>query len=154
MGLEYSAAFSTAVTAQQDLFEIAASSSVAVIIHQIIVSQSTDMGDVQEEGLRLIVKRGATTTGSGGSTVTPVPLLSKYPAASSTVKANNTTKATSGTIVTAHTEAWIIRSAFVLIPTPELRISLGPSQRLTLELATTPNDSITVDGTLYFEEIG
>ena len=149
----YSAIFgAVAVTAQQDLFEITTPSTGIAIIHQIIISQSTEEGDIQEEGLRLLLKRGATTTGSGGTTVTPVP-LGVGSAAGSTVKANNTTKATSGTIVTIHAETWYIRGSFIILPTPKLQVMLQPSTRLTLELATTPADSITMDGTVYFEEL-
>ena len=149
----YSAIFgAVAVTAQQDLFEITTPSTGIAIIHQIIISQSTEEGDIQEEGLRLLLKRGATTTGSGGTTVTPVP-LGVGSAAGSTVKANNTTKATSGTIVTLHAETWYIRGSFIILPTPKLQVMLPPSTRLTLELATTPADPITMDGTVYFEEL-
>lgn len=151
----YSAFFgNVSVTAQQDLFEITTAAGFAAVIHQIVVSQSTEVGDVQEEGLRLLIKRGATTTGSGGTTLTSVPLDRPASTAASTVKANNTTKATAGTIVTLHAEAWNVRAPFIYTPTPETRIVLGPSTRLTLELATTPADAITMDGTLYYEEIG
>jgi len=155
MGLMYTAVFSAvAVTAQQDFFEIAAPADAVVIIHQIILSQSTEVGDAMEEGLQILLKRGATTTGSGGSTVTPAPTEFGFPAAGSTVKANNTTKAATGTIVTLHGEAWNIRSPQPFLPTPECRLVLSPSQRFTVELATTPADSVTVTGTMYFEEIG
>lgn len=150
----YSASFSAAITAQQDLFEITVASTVAVVLHQIILSQSTELTDAQDEGLRLVIKRGMTTSGSGGTTPTPTTLMSRFAAAASTVEANNTTKSSAGTIVTLHQETWNIRSAFIWLPTPELRYELGPSQRLAVELATTPTDSITVDGIMYFEEIG
>jgi hypothetical protein len=45
-------------------------------------------------------------------------------------------------------------NGFHYIPTPESRIDLSPSQRLTVELLTTPLDSITMSGTIIFEEIG
>lgn len=155
MGMLYSAVFSgVAVTAQQDLFELAAPADCIVVVHQIILTQSTEVGDAQEEGLSILLKRGATTTGSGGSTVTPAPTEFGFAAAGSTAKANNTTKATTGTIVTLHAENWNVRSDKLILPTPELRLVLSPSQRLTVELATTPADSITMSGTLYFEEIG
>lgn len=151
----YSAQFNgVAVTAQQDLFEIAAPADCIVVIHQILIAQTTEVGDAQEEGLSILVKRGATTTGSGGSTPTPAPLEFGNATAGSTVKVNNTTKATAGTIVTLHADSWNVRSSLLILPAPELRIVLSPSQRLTVELATTPADSVTMNGTLYFEEIG
>ena len=151
----YSAQFNgVAVTAQQDFFELVAPADAVVVVHQVHLSQSSDVGDAAEEGLSVLFKRGATTSGSGGSTPTPVPLEAGFAAAGSTVEANNTTKASAGTIVTLHAEAWNIRSPFLWLPPPELRIVLSPSQRFTVELGTTPADSLTVNGTLYFEEIG
>jgi hypothetical protein len=155
MGMLYSAQFNgVAVTAQQDLFELVAPSDAVVVIHQILLSQTTEVGDTQEEGLSILVKRGATTSGSGGTTPALVPLENGFTAAGSVVEANNTTKATAGTIVTLHADSWNVRSQLLILPTPELRLVLSPSQRLTVELATTPADSITMNGTLYFEEIG
>ena len=155
MGMLYSAQFNgVAVTAQQDFFELVAPADAVVVVHQVHLSQSSDVGDAAEEGLSVLFKRGATTSGSGGSTPTPVPLEAGFAAAGSTVEANNTTKASAGTIVTLHAEAWNIRSPFLWLPPPELRIVLSPSQRFTVELGTTPADSLTVNGTLYFEEIG
>lgn len=151
----YTAQFAgVAVSAQQDLFELVAPSDAAVIVHQLVLSQSSDTGDAEEEGLLVQLKRGATTSGSGGSSVTPVPLQAGFAAAGSTCEANNTTKASSGTIVTLHSEAWNVRAPLVWLPPPELRIVLSPSARFTVELGTTPNDAITMSGTLYLEEIG
>jgi hypothetical protein len=49
---------------------------------------------------------------------------------------------------------WIIQSPYLWLPTPEFRHILSPSQRYTVELATTPADSITVSGEMLVEEIG
>jgi hypothetical protein len=155
VGLMYSVVFTgVAVTAQQDFFEITAPSDAVVYIHNVVLSQSSEVGDAQEEGLSLLFKRGATTTGSGGTTPTAVPTEFGSPASGSVCKVNNTTKATAGTITTLHSENWYIRGPFPGLPTPEIRHVLSPGQRYTVELATTPADSITVSGTLYFEEIG
>lgn len=155
MGMLYTASIAAvAVTAQQDLFELTAPADCVVIIHSVMLSQSTEVGDAQEEGLSLLFKRGATTSGSGGTGPTPAPLDFGYAAAGSAVEINNTTKATSGTIVTLIADNWNVRAPYLYLPTPELRITLSPSQRFTLELATTPADSITMSATLFFEEIG
>lgn len=155
LGMMYTAQFNgVAVSAQQDLFELTAPSDAVVVVHQVVLTQSSDVGDAQEEGLSILMKRGATTSGSGGSAVTPAALQHGFPAAGTAVERSNTTKASSGTIVTLHAEAWNIRAPLVWLPPPELRIVLSPSQRFTVELATTPNDSITMNATLYFEELG
>src|SRR4051812_40141175 len=98
MGLMYSVIFAgVAVTAQQDFFEITAPADAVVIVHSITLSQSTEVGDAQEEGLSVLVKRGATTSGSGGTGPTPQPLEFGFPAAGTAAEVNNTTKAASGT---------------------------------------------------------
>lgn len=156
MGMLYAAVFSSvAVTAQQDFFEVTAPSDAIVVIHSVELTQSTDVGDAAAEGLAILHKRGATTSGTGGTqAITPAPLEFGFAAAGGVVDINNTTKATSGTIVTMHSSNWIIQQQYLWLPTPELRHVLSPSQRYTVELGTTPADSITVSGTLIFEEIG
>jgi hypothetical protein len=156
MGRLYTAVFSAvAVTAQQDFWEIAAPADAVVFIHDFILTQSTDVGDAAEEGLSILMKRGATTTGTGGTqAITPSPLSFGDPAFGGVIDINNTTKATSGTIVTLASWNWNIRMPFQIIWTPETRPMLSPSQRLTIELATTPADSLTISGTCTFEECG
>lgn len=144
-----------AVTAQQDLFEIVAGAAKVCCVHGFELSQSTEVGDTAEEGLSILVKRGATTSGSGGTAPTPTPLQLGQGASTFTSEVNNTTKATAGTIVTVHATNWNIRSSpCPWVYTPEQRPWVAPSERLTVELATTPADSITMSGTLWVEEIG
>jgi hypothetical protein len=151
----YSAPFNAvAVTAQQDLFEVNVAADSIVVIHCLELSQSTEVGDAQEEGLNLLFKRGATTSGSGGSTVTPVATPAGEVAYGGTVEANNTTKATGGTNGTIRRDIWNVRSPYLWLPPPELRLVLSPSARFTVELATTPADSITMSGCLWLEELG
>lgn len=155
MGMIYSVQFtSVAVTAQQDFFEYVAPADAIVVVHRILLTQSTEVGDAQEEGLSVLFKRGATTSGSGGSTPTPASLEFGFAAAGGTAEVNNTTKATAGTIVTLHADNWNVRMPYDWYPTPECRIVLSPSQRFTVELATTPADSITMSGTMIVEEVG
>ncbi len=153
MTRRYSAQYNgVAVTAQQDLFELNAPATAAVRVLGVVLAQSTEVGDAQEEGLSILFKRGATTSGSGGTVPTAAQLFASA-AFAGTVEANNTTKATGGTIVTLHADVWNVRTQFLWIPTPEMQIVLAPSDRFTVELATTPADSITMNGTLYFEAV-
>ena len=155
MGRMYSVQFNgVAVTVQQDFFEVVAPADSLVVLHVIYIPQITEVADAEEEMLVLLIKSGQTTSGSGGSAPTAVPLALGDAAFGGTTEVNNTTKATAGTIVTHHAEAFNVRAGWQYIPTPEMRKVLSPSARMTLELATTPADSITMDGTLYFEEIG
>ena len=152
MGLMYSAVFEeVAATAAQDLFEIVAPSDAAVIIHECRISQSTDAGDSESEQLNILVHRG-TTSGSGGTSVTARPFQVGFPAAGSTVEANNTTQGTEGNFILS--ECFNVMAGWIWTPTPEARPVLSPSGRLIIELQTAPSDSITISGTLIFEEIG
>jgi hypothetical protein len=153
----YSVSFTgVAVTAQQDFFEITAASGKPVIVHSIELEQSTEVGDAAEEGLSIILKRGtsATTSGTGGTTPTPPPQLSSDSAFAGVTDVNNTTKMTGGTITTLRAWNWNVRIPFLKVFTPETRPVIAGGERLTVELATTPADSITISGTVLFEEIG
>ena len=155
MGRIYTAQFNAvAVTAQQDFFEINVAATKIVQLLEIHLSQVSEVGDAQEEGLAIRVKSGATVSGSGGSAPTAVPLELGDAAYAGTVEANNTTKANTGTIVTHHAYNWNIRVPFDVIFTPETVKTIAPSGRLTIELATTPADSITVSGYVVFRELG
>jgi hypothetical protein len=152
----YSAVFEeVAVTAAQDLFEIVAPADSVVIIHGFEISQSSD---TDSEGLNLLVHRGS-TSGSGGSTPTPAPMNvgdaafgGTDAAFGGTVEANNTSQSTEGTQL--HAAAFNVLSGYAWIPTPETRPVLSPSGRIIIELQTAPADSLTMSGTVYFEEIG
>jgi hypothetical protein len=155
MGRMYSVSFAAvAVTAQQDFFEINANTNRSLRVHSIFVGQSSDAGDAQDEQLAVLIKTGATTSGSGGSAPTPSPLIAGGAASNFTAEVNNTTKANTGTIVTAHADAFNVRGGWNYRPTPEERIELTGGGRLTVELATTPADSLTMSGTMIVEEIG
>ncbi len=155
MGRKYTVQFNgVAVTAQQDFFELVAPADAVVVVHDIHLSQSTEVGDAQEEGLSILWKSGQTTSGSGGSAPTAAPVELGDAAFGGTTEVNNTTKASTGTIVTHHAWNWNVRMPFDVIFTPETRPVLSPSRRATLELGTTPADSITVSGYITFEEIG
>jgi hypothetical protein len=143
-----------AVTAAQDFFEIAPPATASVLLHGLMIGQSTDYGDAQAEGLRLLIIRGATTTGSGGATITPAQAIPGGAAASSTVKRNNTTAATGGTPVTLHADCFNVQSGYQFWWTPETRLICAPSSRIVVNLPAAPADSITFSATLYFEELG
>lgn len=152
----YSASFTAvAVSAAQDVFEIVAPSNSRVFIREIRLAQYSDFGDAQAEILSVLVKRGATVTGSGGSAVTPVNLAGHTGAATaaSTVAANNTTPAGTGTIVTLISDAWNVSAGWFYTPKRSEAISLKKSQRLVVSI-TAPADAITLNGTLIFEEAG
>lgn len=155
MARQYSVSFtSVAATAAQDLFEITAATGKPVRINGWCISQSTEVGDAAEEGLSILVRRGssATTSGSGGSSATPAIQDSADTAAGATVEVNNTTRMSGGTITTLEALNWNVRAPFLMIYTPEMKPRITPGDRLTIELATAPADSITISGIVWFQE--
>lgn len=158
-GRMYTAVFKdVAVTAAQDLFELAGPTDAVTVVHRVMLTQSTETGDSAEEMLRLTANRGvgAVTSGSGGATVTPQPVSDGDPAYGGTVERNNTTvmAAGSGTLEELEAFAWNVRVPFDMIWLPEFRPVISPGNRWTLELESAPADSVTMSGTLWLEEIG
>lgn len=150
----YTAVFDNiAVTAAQDLFEIATPATSGAVLHALLVGQSSDFGDAQAEGLRLLIVRAATTTGSGGATITPAPVIPGGAAASSTVKRNNTTAATGGTPVTLHADTFNVQAGYQIWWAPETRPRVAPSSRIVVNLPAAPADSLTMSATLIYEEL-
>jgi len=143
-----------AVTAQQDFFEITAAAGKNCRILAVMLGQTSDVGDAAEEMLSILFKSGATTSGSGGTAPTIVRCNVTDAAAGFAAEANNTTKATAGTIVTHHSDVFNVRSPYIWLPPERMQIELTGSRRFTVELATTPADSLTCNGTIYVEEFG
>lgn len=155
MGRMYSAAVaSVAGTVVLDFFEIVAPSDAIVVIHGWRIGQHTEEGDAQAEMLQIKATKGATTSGSGGSAVTPTPLETGMPAFGGTVEAMNTTPASGGTPVTLYSDAFNVQGGHQETFTPEMRIVLSPGERFVLGLAEAPADSVTFDAVIFFEEIG
>jgi hypothetical protein len=154
----YSAPFDAVAvgTAAQDLWEVTPADDKPIAIigcHISNVGVAADAADAQEELVSIRFYRGFTTSGSGGSTVTPNPLgFSGDTASGATVEINNTTVATtSGTIVGSY--GWNVRVPFDLWLPQEAWI--GASQANTtfvVRSASTLTDAITCSGTLYFIE--
>lgn len=155
MGRFYSVNFSAVPqTTQIDFFEILAATGVPVYVHYLGISQSTEVGDAQEEMLGVKIKRGVgVTSGSGGSAPTPAPRDKGDAAAVTTVEVNNTTKASAGTITDLEKHSFNVRVGLEKWWTPETRPRIHPGDRLIAELVNTPADSVTFDMTVIFEEV-
>jgi len=142
------------VTAAQDFFEITPADDKVCVVHAIFLSQSSEVGDAQEEMLRAQIIRGHTTSGSGGTTPTPEPTNPNDAAAGFTAEVNNTTIASAGTTGIIHSEAFNVRTGWVYIPTPEMRPMVKQTNTtLVVRLLAAPADAVSMIGTLYVEEI-
>ena len=155
MTRRYSATFDNiAVAAAQDLFEIATPATTGCALWGIFIGQTNRFGDAMAEGLRVLVIRGATTTGSGGATITAAAGLSPGVGVwSSTVKRNNTTAATGGTPQTLHADCFNVQAGYQFWWTPETMPRCAPSSRIVVNIPETPGASMTMSAALYFEEI-
>lgn len=159
IGRRYACPFSNvSVSAAQDLWELTPADDKPLQIAGIWldnVGGTADAGDAQEELLRLEIHRGFTTSGSGGSTVTPLPVGSTAnSAAGFTCEINNTTVATtSGVLIAAF--GWNVR-----VPLREWfpeEFWIGASQTnttLLVRLPAAPADAISVSGVLWVTELG
>lgn len=154
MGRMYTAVFqAVSVTAAQDLISVLATASVRIKIHACYIGQSSDAGDAQDEMLRIRIRKGMTTVGSGGGTMTPNDIQNIGTAAVTVARINDTTAASAGTIQELHEECFNVRAGWVYLPTPEMRPIVDVSTRLAINLPAAPADALTMSGTLYFEEL-
>ena len=144
-------------SAQIDVFELLAGSSMPLALIGFALGQTSEVGDAQEEQLQLVLKyvTGSPTTGSGGGTSTPRQVLPGDAAASGvTLKTGNTTKLTGGTSVDLERFAWNVRQDFQVIWIPEMWQVCAGGNRLVLELVTTPADAIGgIVGSVHFAEL-
>ena len=149
MGRIYTSEFTNAATtAAQDMFQIEAITS-TIIIHQVIVGQTLDVGDAAAENLEILFRRVT-------DTVVDTNVEGKVdpgdPAALANLAVNATTQLVAG-VDTIHAEVWNIALPFVYLPPPELRLVIRASDALVVTLPN-PSDPLTLSGVMYFEEIG
>lgn len=157
MGRIYSVAFEdVTVSAGQDLMELAPASNKPIELLGICLSQNTDVGDAADEMLRIKVIRGHTSSGTGGSSYTPVPVGSTANAAAGcAAEINNTTIASGGTTKDLFAHAFNIRAGMEHYFPPECRpgASAGDTT-LVIRLMAAPADAVDMSGTIFFEEFG
>jgi hypothetical protein len=150
----YAVPFSAvAATLAQDPWELLAGTDHPIALHSLVITQSSD---TDSEQLRVTIKRvtGSPTSGSGGSSVTPVPLDPTDTAAAFTAEVNNTTRISGGTQTTIHDECFNVLSGWSFDPTtiPDMRPKALPGTRLVVGLEGSPADSLTISGVAYVEE--
>ena len=125
-----------------------------------ILGQTTELGDANEESLRITVRHmtATFTVGSGGSAVTPVANragVTDIVAAGCTARCNDTTvSTTSGTNTVMEELAWNIRNTpwERWIP-EELRPLAINGEALVVRMESTPADDITGELTFFIEEL-
>lgn len=154
MGRVYT--FSTglrAVTAAVDLLEITAAATKALRILRVTVSQSSDYGDSNAEGLQVQLARAATTGSTGTpTTVTGRPHSPGDAAFAGSAKFGNDVDA--GTQTPIVDEAWNAQAGFQWAPANDQYIEVAPSGIFVVHLSKIPADSLDILTTVTVEEIG
>lgn len=142
-----------AITAAQDLFEFVPPADKRLILRGAYLNQYTDFGDAQAEILSVTIIRGFTVAGSGGTAAAVAKNLKSGSAASGTLVAlNNTVLASGGAPDTPIADAWNVAAGWVYLPPASERPTFAPAERGVIRI-NAPADSLTVNGTLIFEEI-
>jgi hypothetical protein len=152
MGFIYSATIDAlAFTTATDVFEVVVAADKGVTVHAMELAQTTDLGDANEEVLRVGLYRGV-TSGSTGTALTEVAYDNAgNPAVGAAVVANRGTASTGGTLIDILN--WNIRIPTRWIWTPETRPYIGPDDDpFSFRLISAPTDSVTVSGVLIWQE--
>lgn len=148
----------TANTVKVDFFSISPADDKPCIVRAVLIGQTTEVGDAQEEQLEVLVVRGGTgmTAGSGGAAPTPRPTGSSADAAAGfTARTLDSTIATFTSGVNLHRDTLNVRNGYQWLPVPEA--GWGVSQAnggLAVSGTASPADSITWTVTAYIEELG
>ena len=134
-----------------DFVEISPAANKNVKLHRIRIAQTSEP-TTEEEQLAISVIRGHTTSGSGGSAPTPVPLSPSDAAAGFTVEVMNTTIASAGTAVTPVDDAWNTRAGYDMAFAPEEAPECINGVLLVVRSGA-PADAVTIRGAVWVEEI-
>lgn len=153
-GRTYSVSFNAvAVSAAQDLFEITPADDKPCEIVSMHLGQYSDAGDAAAELIGIQIIRGHTTSGSGGSAPTPVPLNPNASAAGFTAGVNNTTAASAGTTTVLHSDTMNVQAGYNYIPPLDARPVVNQGNTSLVVRITAPADALTMNGTLVVREL-
>lgn len=150
----------TAADTDVDLFEIVPATNKPVkLLALFLANVGADVGDAEEEMMRLQVIRGHTTGGSGGAVTTPRPIGSGIGvAAGFTCDTMNDVVKTAGTVHNLFSDGWNIRVPYQMI-WPALPDDMRPGASavdtsILIRSLATVVDTINISGTLFVGESG
>lgn len=159
MGRIYSIVYQGTITnagGDVDLLELLPADDKPVKLRGLLLSQTSEVGDAAEEGLRISVARLQTpTSGSGGSSVTPRAMDSADSAAGVAAECANTTVATdAGTTQMLVELAWNIRQSPYEMWFPDDRFcpKVKQGEALVVRQQTTAADDYSGCFTFWVEE--
>ena len=137
-----------------DLWCLTAGPATRVVLREVRIGQYSEFADAQAELLSLQILTGSTAPSSGAA-ITPINVQGHAggPTAATSVVGPSTTLASTTSAVQRFADAWNVAAGYLYNPLPIERIVLNPSQALAVRM-TAPNDAMTINGTLTFQEIG
>ncbi len=117
--------------------------------------QISDLGDANEEVLRVRMIRGHTTASSGGANPDAAPLNPSDTAAAFDARTNDTTLASGGTAVNIESGGFNIRVGEQVFLPEQYRPAVTATQEsIVLRLMAAPSEDMSMSGTLWVEEEG
>jgi hypothetical protein len=159
MGRIYTVSFTATLTngnGDADLWELTPAAEKPIKLRGFRLSQTSEVADAAEEGLRIsVIRLPATVTSGNGTSATPRPLDSADAAAGFTAETYGATIATtSGTGITVEEMGWNIRNSPFEVWYPDERFApkVKSAEALVIRMQTTPADDISFAGTAWVEE--
>lgn len=152
---EFDNAAITAAGGDWDHFELTPADDKPIEICGLYLAVVSEIGEAQEEWIRLRVIRGHTSSGSTPiSSPTPAPLNPTDTAAGFTVECNNSTIASGGTAVNLHSDAFNVRAGFQWGPVPEGFgwVCSQANTTIVVRQMSTVADDLNMSGTVYIRE--
>lgn len=155
MPRDYSVAFeNTSSTVQSQFFELTPASNKPIELLGCVITQNSDAQDANEKLLRIGIWRGTTSTGAGGTSVTPKLLGTTGIAAGFTAQCMSTALGSTASAEILHAETFNARAGWFYYPPPELRFDCSTGQyRLVIRLEAAPADQVNFAGTAYVREL-
>jgi hypothetical protein len=156
MGRIYCASFLNGVSVMADLFQIKAAATTVVVLHEVRLTQGTSTSSSEQLPVVIRRLRGTVTQGSGGFSVTPIPLIPGSGAAVTAVVVCNPTKA-SGSLghFTVRRGGENILNGWHWLFTPETRIVMAPGEYVCVSFDATPVAGASIwCGEVVLEELG
>jgi hypothetical protein len=152
----YSVPFANKVAETEivDWVELIPADDKALEVIGLFIGQTSDVKDEQSEIIPFKVSRGWTTSGSGGTAITPVPLDNIDTAAGFAAEGMNTTLAKEGAEQIIHVDSFNIMVGEKLwLPEGAGWHCSQTQTRLTIRPLTKPVDELVITGTLYVREL-
>jgi hypothetical protein len=142
----------TSAGGDADIFELDAATDKPIYVDALDVKITSELGEAQEEWLRLSIIVGHTTSGNG-SAVTPRPLSPVDAAAGFTAESNGATIASAGTPLTMWASACNVRQGWELWLPPEKVIWTFGANLLVVRMTSTLADDVTMNATISVVEV-